>query len=62
MCYNYPRLADYGKLKTRKQHRAQGVFSMRDRNELGILTVEEIRRARYSYYAVQNVESSTPTQ
>lgn len=50
-CATVLRLADYGKLKTRKQHRAQGVFSMRDRNELGILTVEEIRRARYAYYA-----------
>ena len=45
------RLADYGQLRTREQYRSKGVFSMRDRNELGILTIEETRRARYAYYA-----------
>jgi len=45
------RLVDYGQLRTREQYRSKGVFSMRDRNELGILTVEETRRARYAYYA-----------
>ena len=45
------RLADYGQLRTREQYRSKGVFSMRDRNELGILTVEEKNRARYAYYA-----------
>ena len=45
------RLADYGQLRTREQYRSKDVFSMRDRNELGILTVEETNRARYAYYA-----------
>jgi hypothetical protein len=45
------RLADYGKPKTRTWQREQGVFTMRDLNEKGTLSTDQLRRARFSYYA-----------
>lgn len=48
------RLAFYKKYKTRRWLRQQGVFKMRDRNELykfNVFTEEELRRARFAYYA-----------
>ena len=45
------RLADYGKYKTRKWYRANGIFKMRDFNEKGVLNNDQLRRARFSYYA-----------
>ena len=45
------RLADYGKYKTRKWYRANGIFKMRDFNEKGVLNNDQLRRARFAYYA-----------
>jgi len=48
------RLAFYKRYKDRRWLRQQGVFKMRDRNELfkfGVFTEEELRRARFAYYA-----------
>jgi hypothetical protein len=44
-------LADYGKYKTRKWYRANGIFKMRDFNEKGVLNNDQLRRARFAYYA-----------
>lgn len=45
------KLADYGKYKTRSWMRQTGIFEMRDKNELGTLSVEQLARARFAYYA-----------
>ena len=45
------RLADYGKYKTRKWYRANGIFKIRDFNEKGVLNNDQLRRARFAYYA-----------
>ena len=45
------RLADYGNPKNRAWNRAKGVFAMRNINEKGTLSTDQIRRARFSYYA-----------
>lgn len=48
------RLAFYKRYKDRRWLRQQGVFKMRDRNELykfGTFTEEELKRARFAYYA-----------
>lgn len=45
------RLADYSKIKNRSWFRTQGIFKMRDLNDSGQLTEEELRRARFAYYA-----------
>lgn len=63
-CYEYKdqaieaakiiRLAFYTRTKSRRWLRQQGVFKMRDKNELykfGTYTEEELRRARFAYYA-----------
>ena len=63
-CYDYKdqaieaakiiRLAFYTRSKNRRWLRQQGVFKMRDKNELykfGTFTDEELRRARFAYYA-----------
>lgn len=45
------RLADYGNPKTRAWYRSRGVFNMREVNEKAILNTDQLRRARFSYYA-----------
>mgnify|MGYP003325314330 CR=1 FL=1 len=45
------RLADYGRPKTRTWYRSEGVFTMRDINEKGTLDNDQIKRARFAYYA-----------
>ena len=45
------RLADYGRPKTRAWYREKGVFTMRDYNEKGTLSNDQLSRARFSYYA-----------
>jgi hypothetical protein len=45
------RLADYGRPKSRTWQRSNGVFKLRDFNEKGILTTDQLKRARFSYYA-----------
>ena len=45
------RLADYGKYKTRKWYRANGIFKIRDFNEKSVLNNDQLRRARFAYYA-----------
>lgn len=45
------KLADYGKTKSRSQLRSEGLFNMRSKNELGLLNNEELKRARFAYYA-----------
>tara|TARA_B100001175_G_C19425502_1_gene598383 strand:- start:42 stop:941 length:900 start_codon:yes stop_codon:yes gene_type:complete len=45
------RLADYGKYKARKWYRANGIFKIRDFNEKGVLNNDQLRRARFAYYA-----------
>ena len=51
ICATVLRLADYGKPKSRTWQRTNGIFKMRDFNEKGILNTDQIRRARFSYYA-----------
>lgn len=45
------KLADYGKSKTRSWMRQNGIFEMRDKNEIKTLDVEQLQRARFAYYA-----------
>lgn len=45
------KLADYGKNKSRSQLRSEGLFNMRSKNELNLLTNEHQKRARFAYYA-----------
>ncbi len=45
------KLSDYGKSKTRTWMRQNGIFEMRDKNEINILSVSELERARFAYYA-----------
>ena len=45
------RLADYGKNKNRNQLRSEGLFNIRSANELGMLNDEQLKRARFAYYA-----------
>ncbi len=45
------RLADYGFNKDRSWMRATGIFNMRTANEQGILSEEQLRAARFAYYA-----------
>ena len=45
------RLADYGKQKPRRWFRTQGIFAMRNNNETRTLSTEELKRARFAYYA-----------
>jgi hypothetical protein len=45
------KLADYGKAKTRTWMRQNGIFEMRDKNEINALGVSELERARFAYYA-----------
>lgn len=45
------RLADYGKNKSRSQLRSEGLFHMRSSNELGMFTDEQLKRARFAYFA-----------
>ena len=45
------RLADYGKPKDRTWYRSRGVFNMRDINEKATLNTDQLRRARFAYYA-----------
>ena len=45
------RLADYGKNKNRTWMRTNGIQSMRDMNEKNMLDIDELKRARYAYYA-----------
>ena len=45
------RLADYGKNKNRNQLRSEGLFNMRSSNELGMFTDEQLKRARFAYFA-----------
>jgi hypothetical protein len=44
-------LGDYGKLRDRRSMRSSGIFSMRGSNETGALTTEQLKRARFAYYA-----------
>jgi len=45
------RLVEYGKYKTRTWLRTQGIYEMRTKNELGSLNSEQLRAARFAYYA-----------
>jgi len=45
------KLSDYGKSKTRTWMRQNGIFEMRDKNEINALGVSELERARFAYYA-----------
>jgi hypothetical protein len=45
------RLADYGKPKPRSWYRSNGIFKMRDYNQRGTMSNDQISRARYAYYA-----------
>lgn len=45
------RLADYGNPKDRTWYRSRGVFNMRDINEKATLNTDQLRRARFAYYA-----------
>lgn len=45
------KLADYGNSKSRSQLRSEGLFNMRSKNELGTLTSDQLKRARFAYYA-----------
>ena len=45
------RLADYGNPKTRGWLRANGIFEMRASNQIGLLSGDQLARARFSYYA-----------
>lgn len=45
------RLADYGNPKNRGWLRANGIFEMRASNQIGLLSGEQLTRARFAYYA-----------
>ena len=45
------RLADYGNPKNRGWLRANGIFEMRASNQIGLLSGDQLVRARFSYYA-----------
>lgn len=45
------RLADYGKPKDRTWLRTEGILNMRAQNQIGALDSDELRRARFAYYA-----------
>lgn len=45
------RLADYGKNKSRAWFRTNGIHAMRNNNETALFTQEELKRARFAYYA-----------
>ena len=45
------RLSDYGKSKSRIWMRQNGIFNIRDKNEVGLLDEGELQRARFAYYA-----------
>ena len=45
------RLADYGKNKPRSWFRTQGIHAMRSNNETALYSQEELKRARFAYYA-----------
>ena len=45
------RLADYGKSKSRTWLRTNGIYKMRADNQIGLLNNEELRKARFAYYA-----------
>tara|TARA_R110000868_G_scaffold132076_3_gene342525 strand:- start:12147 stop:13034 length:888 start_codon:yes stop_codon:yes gene_type:complete len=45
------RLSDYGKTKTRSWMRQNGIYNMRERNELGALAGDMLTRARFAYFA-----------
>ena len=45
------RLVDYGRPRSRSWLRTQGIYEMRTKNELGALTNEQLRAARFAYYA-----------
>ena len=45
------RLADYGNPKNRGWLRANGIFEMRASNQIGLLSGDQLSRARFSYYA-----------
>ena len=58
------RLADYGKTKNRKRLRTEGLYNIRSRAELGAIVGEELKRARFAYYAetlkfLPNIPDST---
>lgn len=45
------RLADYGKLKPRSWFRTRGIYNMRANNETDLFGLNELKRARFAYYA-----------
>jgi len=45
------RLADYGNPKNRGWLRANGIFEMRASNQIGLLSGDQLTRARFAYYA-----------
>jgi hypothetical protein len=45
------RLADYSNPKNRGWLRANGIFEMRASNQIGLLSGDQLARARFSYYA-----------
>lgn len=45
------RLADYGKPKSRTWLRTNGIYKMRADNQIGLLNDEQLRHARFAYYA-----------
>lgn len=45
------RLADYGKLKPRSWFRTKGIYNIRTNNETNLLGENELKRARFAYYA-----------
>ena len=45
------RLADYGTSKSRTWLRTTGIYKMRANNQIGLLNNDELRQARFAYYA-----------
>tara|TARA_B110000503_G_C7105475_1_gene395723 strand:+ start:425 stop:1354 length:930 start_codon:yes stop_codon:yes gene_type:complete len=45
------RLADYGRSKSRTWLRTTGIYKMRANNQIGLLNNDELRQARFAYYA-----------
>lgn len=45
------RLADYGKYKSRTWLRTRGIYDMRAKNEIGLIKNDQLKRARFAYYA-----------
>lgn len=45
------RLADYGTPKSRTWLRTNGIYKMRADNQIGLLNNDELRQARFAYYA-----------